>query len=129
LSDADPHTVFDLIGEEGVTRLVRAFYEQVPTDEVLGPMYAHSDLGEAERRLREFLIYRLGGPDRYIAERGHPRLRMRHAPFVINGSARDRWLALMSSALASVGFPAEVDGALRSFFADTATFLINSDGP
>ncbi len=127
LADPAPQTVFDVVGEAGITSLVRAFYVQVPGDEILSPMYAAAELAEAERRLREFLIYRLGGPDRYIAERGHPRLRVRHAPFVINQAARDRWLKLMCSALDATRFPTEVDLALRSFFAETATFLRNHD--
>ncbi len=127
VADAAPQTVFDVVGEDGITRFVRAFYAQIPGDEILGPMYAPAELAEAERRLREFLIYRLGGPDRYIAERGNPRLRMRHAPFVINQAARDRWLKLMYSALDSTNLPADVDLALRTFFAETATFLLNHD--
>lgn len=91
-------------------------------------MYDKAELSEAERRLREFLIYRLGGPDRYIVERGNPKLRMRHGPFVIDQAARDRWLKLMYSALDSTGLPTAVDAALRTFFAETATFLMNAAG-
>ena len=128
MAESSPETVFDVIGEDGLTRLVRGFYEQVPGDEILGPMYPPSDLAAAERRLREFLIYRFGGPDRYIVERGHPRLRVRHAPFVIHQAARDRWFQLMNASLDSAGFPPEIVAALQAFFAETATFLINSDG-
>ncbi len=128
MADATPETVFDVIGEDGLTRLVRGFYEQIPNDEILGPMYHPAELPEAERRLREFLIYRFGGPDRYIVERGHPRLRIRHAPFVVNQAARDRWFQLMNTSLEKAGFPPEIVTALRAFFAETASFLINSDG-
>lgn len=127
MTEPPPQTVFDVVGEDGITRLVRAFYAQVPADDVLAPMYHAAELSEAERRLCDFLIYRLGGSDRYIQERGNPRLRMRHAPFVINRAARDRWLQLMSSALDAAAFPAPVDAALRGFFAETATFLLNHD--
>lgn len=127
MTESSPQTVFDVIGEDGLTRLVRGFYEQVPTDEILGPMYPPTDLPEAERRLREFLIYRFGGPDRYIVERGHPRLRIRHAPFVVNQVARDRWFQLMNASLDNAGFAPEIVAALRAFFAETASFLINSD--
>jgi hemoglobin len=123
---ASPETIFDAVGEAGITRLVRGFYAQVPTDEILGPMYQPAELPAAELRLRDFLVYRLGGPDRYIAERGPPRLRIRHAPFAVNQAARDRWLQLMLQALQTADFPAEVANALTNFFADTATFLINS---
>lgn len=125
VTDSTPQTVFEAIGEQGITRLVQAFYAQVPGDHILGPMYERDALPDAERRLRGFLIYRLGGPDTYITERGHPRLRMRHAPFVINQAARDRWVELMSSALDTVQLAPELDGALRKFFAETATFLLN----
>ena len=123
-----PETAFDVIGEAGIARLVRGFYEQVPRDEILGPMYPPLELAEAERRLRDFLVYRFGGPDRYIVERGHPRLRIRHAPFVINQAARDRWFQLMNTSLDQSGFAPEIVTALRAFFAETASFLINSDG-
>jgi hemoglobin len=117
--------IYALIGEEGFTRLVSAFYRQVPTDDVLGPMYPAHDFDGAEKRLRDFLIFRFGGPQRYIEERGHPRLRMRHAPFTIDGAARNRWVELMDNALAEAAFPSDVDAILSSFFHNTATFLIN----
>jgi len=128
VADPSPETVFDVVGEAGIARLVRGFYEQVPQDEILGPMYPPSDLAAAERRLRDFLVYRFGGPDRYITERGHPRLRIRHAPFVIHQGARDRWFQLMNTSLDTSGFAPEIVTALRAFFAETASFLINSDG-
>ena len=124
---ATPETVFEAVGELGITQLVRAFYAQVPTDEILEKMYPKQELDLAEQRLRGFLIYRLGGPDQYIVERGNPRLRMRHAPFAINQAARDRWLKLMSQALRTVSFPNEITEGLEKFFAETATFLINRD--
>ena len=85
----DEAAVYAAIGEEGFARLVRGFYQQVPHDPVLGPMYPKDDLPGAEQRLRDFLVGRFGGPPRYIEERGHPRLRMRHMPFVIDGAARN----------------------------------------
>ena len=117
--------VYQRIGEEGFTRLVRAFYAQVPADPVLGPMYPADDLEGAEERLRDFLIGRFGGPPRYIEQRGHPRLRMRHAPFAINMAARNQWMVLMERALDEAQFPAEVASLLREFFHNTATFMIN----
>ena len=62
-----------------------------------------------EQRLRDFLIGRFGGPQRYIEQRGHPRLRMRHMPFAVNAAARERWLQLMTNALDEVRLPADVD--------------------
>jgi hemoglobin len=117
--------LYDSVGEEGFTRLVRAFYSQVPSDEILGPMYPAADIAQAEQRLRDFLIMRFGGPPRYLEQRGHPRLRMRHMPFPIDQMARDRWIALMERALKQAGLPDEAAQTLRRFFHDTATFLIN----
>jgi hemoglobin len=121
----DDREIFLLIGEDGFRRLVAAFYRQIPQDALLGPMYAASDIPAAESRLREFLIYRFGGPPRYIEERGHPRLRMRHAPFAVGQAARDRWIQLMNNALVEAALPAEVEMQLREFFESTATFMMN----
>ena len=117
--------VYGLIGEEAIARVVAAFYGRVPGDDVLGPMYPPEDLEGAERRLRDFLIYRFGGPQRYIEERGHPRLRARHGRFAIDARARDRWMQLMSDAIADAGLPAEAEIVMRTFLGDIATFLIN----
>jgi hemoglobin len=119
--------VYTLIEDEGFQRLVAAFYTLVPTDPILGPLYDQRNLQAAEWRLREFLIGRFGGPRRYIENRGHPRLRMRHHPFKINKVARDRWISLMSTALEQTQLPAVVEETLRRYFNDTATFLINQD--
>jgi hemoglobin len=121
----DDQNIYSVIGEEGFHRLVRAFYRQVPEDDILGAMYPKHDLAGAEHRLREFLIFRFGGPQRYLEERGHPRLRMRHAPFAIDQAARDRWMKLMDSALAEAQLPAEVVETLRPFLDGVATFMIN----
>jgi hemoglobin len=117
--------VFARIGADGFMRLVHAFYAQVPGDDVLGPMYPADDLDGAEQRLRGFLIYRFGGPQEYIDQRGHPRLRMRHAPFPIDQRARDRWVTLMDRALDSAALPDDATELLRRFFHETATFLMN----
>ncbi len=120
-----PEQIYHVIGEAGLTRLIAAFYRQVPQDEILAPMYPEADLEGAERRLRDFLIFRFGGPSHYIEQRGHPRLRMRHAPFPVDQAARDRWVSLMAHAIDQAEFPASVAAALRTFFHDVATFLIN----
>jgi hemoglobin len=121
----DDQEVYGLIGEDGFERLVAAFYRQVPGDDILGPMYPADDLPGAEQRLRDFLIFRFGGPQTYLAQRGHPRLRMRHAPFVINQAARDRWMQMMTLALREARLPSEADEVLRAFFESTATFMMN----
>jgi hemoglobin len=122
---SDEALVYQEIGEDGFERLVRAFYAQVPGDDVLGPMYPDADMAGAEERLRDFLVGRFGGPSRYIDRRGHPRLRMRHAPFAIDQRARDRWVLLMTRALDEAKLPAASDAVLRAFFAGTATFMMN----
>src|SRR5215213_5763364 len=99
--------VYELIGEEGFTRLVGAFYRRVRTDDVLSPMYPEQDLAGAEERLRDFLVGRFGGPMRYVERRGHPRLRMRHGGFKIDQAARDRWVSLMEEALVETDLPPE----------------------
>jgi hemoglobin len=121
----DPSGLFAALGEDGLTRLVAAFYAKVPHDDVLGPMYPARDLAGAEQRLREFLIYRCGGPPRYIQARGHPRLRMRHAPFAVDARARDRWLHLMTQAMDETDLDRDSRGLLHAFLADVATFLVN----
>lgn len=119
--------VYARIGEEGFARLVAAFYRQIPDDDILGPMYPKDDLAGAEQRLRDFLIFRFGGPPRYISQRGHPRLRMRHMPFSIDAAGRDRWVALMDRALMEAALPPEAEAALRPFFEHVATFMINRE--
>ena len=121
--------VYARIGEEGFARLVAGFYRRVASDDLLGPMYPRHDLTGAEQRLCDFLVGRFGGPQRYIAQRGHPRLRMRHLPFVVDVRARDRWVALMDAALAEAALEPESAATLRGFFATTASFLINHGDP
>jgi len=128
VSEEPPRSIFDVVGEDGVARLVEGFYRRVPSDEVLGPMYPEHDLAGAERRLCDFLVYRLGGPARYVEERGHPRLRMRHAPFAIDRAARDRWMAHMDASLAECDLDPRVREALHAFLGDVATFLVNRAG-
>jgi hemoglobin len=95
-------SLFDQVGGEPFfVQLVDSFYDAVATDETLRPMYP-KDLTESKRHLTLFLIQYWGGPGTYQAERGHPRLRMRHAPFRITKTARDAWLKAMDAALSSV---------------------------
>jgi hemoglobin len=121
--------VYSMIGTEGFTRLVAAFYRQVPHDDLLGPMYPAKDLPGAEQRLRDFLIGRFGGPQTYIEQRGHPRLRARHSPFHINQAARDRWMRLMNNAFAEAVLPEKTEQVLRKFLDEMSTFMINQPEP
>ncbi len=122
MTDSD---VYGAIGEAGFARLAGAFYAQVPGDDILGPMYPDDDLSESEARLRDFLVGRFGGPNRYAERRGHPRLRARHVPFPIDQAACDRWVTLMERALDHAALTPDADARLRAFFRDTANFLIN----
>jgi hemoglobin len=92
-------------------------------------MYPAHERQAAEIRLRDFLIYRFGGPQRYIEQRGHPRLRMRHMPFQIDQAARNRWMQLMDAAFAEAALPPLAEQMLRSFFDQMSTFMINSGDP
>jgi hemoglobin len=121
----DELNLYAAIGEDGFRRLIHAFYRQVPSDPILGPMYPAHDLAGAESRLCDFLIGRFGGPQRYIERRGHPRLRMRHAPFPIDPAARERWLELMDAAVDEAGLPEDAASLLREFFGAVATMLVN----
>jgi len=123
----DEPDIYAAIGEDGFRRLIAAFYRQVPGDPILGPMYPAHELAGAESRLRDFLVGRFGGPQRYVEQRGHPRLRLRHAPFPIDPAARDRWLELMSVALDEAQLGDEVTAFLREFFGAVAAMLVNRD--
>ena len=121
----DEMQIYQTIGEDGFNRLVAAFYKRVKTDDLLGKMYPPNDFENAEQRLRLFLIQRFGGPATYSNERGHPRLRMRHAPFDVDVLARNRWIKLMTEAMTEAEIPAEIAIILKPYFENTATFMIN----
>jgi hemoglobin len=104
--------------------LVDRFYAGVEADDVLRPMYPE-DLGPSRRHLALFLAQYWGGPSDYQDERGHPRLRMRHAPFAIDPVARDRWLLHMRAAVAEMDPPPEVATALEDYFAFAAEAMRN----
>ncbi len=126
MAEITPGQVYDIIGSAGFEKLVAGFYRRVATDDVLRPMYPEDDLEPARRRLQLFLEQFFGGPTTYSQERGHPRLRMRHAPFKIDQAARNRWVELMSAALDEVGLDPEVAAVMRDYFENGASFLINS---
>lgn len=121
----DEATVMAACGEDGIRRMVAAFYVKVRTDDLIGPMYPADDWEGAEDRLAEFLLFRLGASTRYLETRGHPRLRMRHIPFRIGEAERDRWLELMGAAMDECGTPAEARAFLDPFFAQVADFMRN----
>lgn len=125
--DELPTTVYEAVGGEPFfVELVDRFYAGVAADDRLRPMYPDDDLAGAADRLRGFLVQYWGGPTTYSDERGHPRLRMRHAPFTIDNEAREAWLEHMDAALAAMAPDPAVDAAMREYFAMAATHMINT---
>jgi hemoglobin len=131
VTDAQPEaTLFDLVGgEETFRRLVGRFYAGVRADPQLRALYPEEDLGPAEVRLRMFLVQYWGGPRTYSEQRGHPRLRMRHAPFAIDGAARDAWLRHMREAVDSLELPAELADPLWRYLEMAAHSMQNTADP
>ena len=124
-----PETFFEAVGGEETFRvLVQRFYAGVAADPVLRALYPEDDLGPAEERLRLFLIQYWGGPSTYSETRGHPRLRMRHAPFAVSVAARDAWLGHMRAALQSIDLPPAYAQRLWDYFATAADSLRNVPG-
>ena len=120
------NSFYDAVGgHETFVKLVDAFYEGVAGDEVLRPMYPE-DLGPANERMRMFLEQYWGGPGTYSEQRGHPRLRMRHAPFKVDFDARDRWLAHMHTAVKSLQLPPLYEDTLWDYFERAAHSMVNS---
>ncbi|RRD46619.1 globin [Tessaracoccus sp. OH4464_COT-324] len=119
---------FDRVGgHETFARLTREFYRGVAQDPLLKEMYPEEDLGPAEERLRLFLEQYWGGPSAYHELRGHPRLRIRHAPFKVTPTAAARWLHHMSIAVDTLGLSPDDDRELREYLTRAAQFLINAD--
>ena len=125
----DAQDIYGIIGDEGFAKLVAGFYQYVAEDELLRPMYPEEDLKPAARRLQLFLMQYFGGPMIYSQERGHPRLRMRHMPFKIDGAARDRWVKHMRASLEEANFPPAVTTIMREYFEQGASFLMNQHPP
>jgi hemoglobin len=133
MPDTEP-TPFDQMGGEAFfTVLVHRFYAGVADDPVLRPMYPDADLEPAERRLRLFLTQYWGGPTTYGDERGHPRLRMRHAPYAVDDDARDRWVQHMRTALDKTMVEQGLDPAweqqLWRYLVGAAIAMVNTDTP
>jgi len=114
-------------GEETFRRLVHRFYQGVATDPVLRPMYPEEDLGPAEERFRLFLMQYWGGPGTYSEQRGHPRLRMRHAPFEIGERERDAWLRHMRDAVDDLDLHPQAAEMLWDYLSRAAHSLVNSE--
>ncbi|MFI6979934.1 globin [Embleya sp. NPDC050154] len=112
-------------GEETFVKLVHRFYQGVREDPLLRPMYPEEDLDGAEDRLRMFLVQYWGGPRTYSDQRGHPRLRMRHAPFAVTEEARDAWLRHMRAAVDDIALPAEQENTLWDYLVYAAQSMVN----
>ncbi len=127
----NPQTFYDAVGgAETFATIVSRFYDLVAEDEVLRPMYPEEDLSAAADRLRMFLAQYWGGPRTYSDQRGHPRLRMRHAPFRIGPIERDAWLRCMHTAVASID-PTTLDeehrAQLLAYLQMAAQHMVNSE--
>jgi len=123
----DPHQFFaEVGGEETFHKLVARFYAEVAEDSVLRPIYPEEDLGPAETRLRMFLEQYWGGPRTYSDQRGHPRLRMRHAPFRIGPIERDAWLRCMRIAVDEAGLDEPHRAMLWQYLEMAAASMVNS---
>jgi hemoglobin len=124
-------SVYDEVGgSDFFEGLVDRFYNGVADDPLLRPLYPEEDLAGAKSRLCGFLIQYWGGPDDYSAQRGHPRLKMRHAPFVIGTEQRDAWMRHMTAALETAELSSERRAEMFAYFDNAATHLLNSiDAP
>lgn len=118
---------FEMIGGHSTfSRLAEIFYREVATDPILRPMYPEADLGPARERLTLFLEQYWGGPTTYSQQRGHPRLRMRHAPYRVNPEARDRWLAHMRTAIDQLELPPLHEETLWNYLERAANAMVNT---
>lgn len=113
-------------GEATFRRLVEVFYAGVAQDPLLRPMYPEADLAPAADRLALFLMQYWGGPGTYSEARGHPRLRMRHAPFRVGAAERDAWLRHMRDAVDSLQLPEPHHSALWDYLERAAYFMVNT---
>jgi len=120
-------TFYEAIGgHDTIARIVGRFYAGVATDPVLRPMYPDEDLADARERLTLFLDQYWGGPRTYQEQRGHPRLRMRHAPFRVTPAAAERWLAHFRAGLDEAALPPELDQQFWAYVQHAAQFMVNT---
>lgn len=119
-------TLFQAVGgEQTFRRLVHRFYQGVAGDPILRPLYPEQDLSGAEQRLCMFLVQYWGGPRTYSDQRGHPRLRMRHAPFAVTPAARDAWLRHMREAMDELELPEPYEHLLWDYLVNAAYSMVN----
>lgn len=124
---AEPTTFYEAVGGHPTfEKLIHRFYEGVAGDPPLRALYPEEDLGPAEERFRLFIEQYWGGPTTYSQERGHPRLRMRHAPFAVTPTQRDRWLTHMRDAIDSLDITEAQAAELWSYMERSAHFMVNA---
>jgi hemoglobin len=123
-----PVTTFyeEVGGYETFRTIVATFYAGVAKDEILRPLYPEEELGPAEERFRDFLVQYWGGPTTYSEQRGHPRLRMRHAPFAVTPAAKDRWLIHFREGLDAAELTPEQDAQFWDYVTHAAQFMVNT---
>lgn len=123
------HSIYELIGgDETFRRLVDRFYERVEANPLLRPLFPE-DMGPGKEYQFLFLTQYFGGPPRYNALRGHPRLRMRHMPFPIDQAMRDAWLFAMLDSIDEIGIEEPARSVMREYFERSATFMMNQEQP
>jgi hemoglobin len=128
VSEQTEQTYYERVGgHDTFVRLVREFYRGVAGDPVLREMYPEEDLGPAEERLRMFLEQYWGGPKTYQETRGHPRLRMRHFPFRVTPTQRDRWLRHMNAAIDTLDLSPMDEEMMRGYLTRAAHFMVNAE--
>jgi hemoglobin len=129
-TQAEGQSFFEAVGgHQTFSRIVRSFYDGVAGDPVLGPMYPAHDMDGAVERLTLFLEQYWGGPPTYSDRRGHPRLRMRHAGFLVNPDARDHWVSLMRAAVEGAGLSPLHQATLLDYLERAAHSMINTFEP
>ncbi len=127
ITDPSRQTLYDLVGgDQWFVDLVDRFYDGVAEDPLLRPMYP-DDLTEARAHFAGFLIQYWGGPMTYSEQRGHPRLRMRHVPFVIGQAQRDAWYGHIEAAVLAGGLEPDVQAEVLAYFTMAASSLVNSE--
>lgn len=120
-------TFYDAIGGyPTIAGIVARFYQGVADDEVLRPLYPEQDLGPAQERFTLFLVQYWGGPTTYNEQRGHPRLRMRHAPFAVTPKAKDHWLRHFRAGLDEAHLSSDHDAQFWDYVTHAAQFMVNT---
>jgi hemoglobin len=117
-------TIYDLVGDEQIRLLTSFFYQEVAKNDTLKKLYPEN-LAPAEERLALFLIQVFGGPETYSEQRGHPRLRMRHAKWKIDAEMRDHWMNAMLNGLDKLPLDPNVKEAMTTYFVKAANHMIN----